>query len=147
MKTPILLLLLVTFSLTACNNEIPETEIPSVVRNAFNLEFKGATGVEWEKNGSLYEVEFEINNIDHKALIEETGNLVKYKKELHPRELPENLKTSLTGDQDLSKVDEADLLVMNENSYYQLEFDGLLTDSHKIYNQAGEEIQNVTPLD
>lgn len=147
MKTPILLSLLVTLSLTGCNNEIPETEIPSVVRNAFNLEFSGATDVEWEKNGSLYEVEFEMNKIDHKALIEETGNMVKYKKELQKEELPENLRTSLTGDHDISKVDEVDLLVMNENSYYQLEFDGLLTDSHKIYNQAGEEMQDVIHFD
>lgn len=131
------------FSLTSCSQDIPESEIPSVVRNVLNLEFTGATEVEWDKNSSLYEVEFEVDNIDHKALIEETGTLVKYSKELLFDDLPIVLRSSLRADKDISKIDEVHLLVIGENQYYQVEIEGRLTDSQKIYNEAGEEVQNV----
>lgn len=67
-------------TLSACSQEIPQSEVPSVVLNTFNLEFENATDVEWDKKGSIYEVEFEIDNQDHEALVEETGTLAKYKK-------------------------------------------------------------------
>lgn len=144
MKTNILIIAIAgIFSLSACSQDIPESEIPSVVRNALALEFTSATEVEWDKNGSFYEVEFEIDNIDHKALIGENGTLVKYHKELLFEELPEGLKSSLKADTEITKIDEVHLLIISENTYYQVEIEGPITDSQKIYNEAGEEVQGI----
>lgn len=131
------------FTLTACSQETPQSEIPSVVLNAFNLEFANSTDVEWEKKGPIYEIEFEIENIDHEALIEETGNLIKYKKELQFAGLPEALKTFLSSNYSTNNIDDLHLLVIGENQYYQVELDGRITDAKKVFNEAGEQMNDV----
>lgn len=131
----------------SCSQQIPESEIPSVVLNTVELEFSNATNVEWEKKGTVYEVEFEINKVEHEALIEETGTIIKYIKEIAIEELPDVLRTSLSTSEELKKVDDVHLLTIGESSYYQLEFEGTLTSSTKVYNLDGEEMQNINNYD
>lgn len=135
------------FTVLGCSQQIPESKIPSVVLNTLDVEFSNAANVEWEKKGDIYEVEFEVNNIDHEALIEETGTLIKYIKEVSLEELPEMLKTTLSSKEELKKVDDMHLLTLGEASYYQLEFEGTLTSSTKVYDLEGEEMKNINYYD
>ncbi|UJH92623.1 hypothetical protein LZ575_09195 [Antarcticibacterium sp. 1MA-6-2] len=146
-STSILAITIGFFTMLSCSQQIPESEIPSVVLNRIDVEFSNATNVEWEKKGAFYEVEFEVNNVDHEALIEETGTLIKYIKEVSIEELPQMLRNSLTSREEIKKVDDAHLLTIGETSYYQLEFKGPLTGAKKVYSLEGEEMQNINYYD
>lgn len=127
---------------TACGQKTSPADVPSVVLNTFNLEFKNVEDVEWEKKGNNYEVEFEIQDVDHAALISAAGKLLKYKKELEINELPEHIKTSIVSTSS-GKIGDLDLLVIDNNQYYQVEIDGRLTDSYIILLESGEEVKDV----
>ena len=40
--------------------EMPKSEVPSVVLNNFNTQFSKATDIEWSKKRDFYHVDFEI---------------------------------------------------------------------------------------
>lgn len=134
-------------AITGCEQSIPESEVPSVVLNAFNLEFEDPLEVDWEKKSDFYSVEFEIQNKDHEALIDENGKLIKFKKELEVTELSEELKSTLATGFSEMKIDDVHLLVMNDSQYYQVEFDGNLSKARKVFNETGEEMKDVIYFD
>lgn len=142
-----LILVGAVFSLVGCSEQIPEAEIPSVVRNTIDVEFVNARDVEWEKKGAIYKVEFEVENSDYEALLEETGALIKYRKEISRHELPQPLLESLKSPGGIEKIKDMHLLVIGENTYYQLEYKGTLTNPRKVYDETGEEMKEIKYYD
>ena len=130
----------------ACNENNSQANIQSVVLNTFNLEFKQVEDVNWVKMGDNYEVEFEIDDVEHTALISAAGKLIKYKKEISGSNLPEPVKSKIR-EFAAPKIGDLDLLVVGTEQYYQVELDGRLTDSYIIFNEMGEEIEDVIYFD
>ena len=76
--------------------EIPEAQVPSVIVNKFKAKFPKASDVEWEKNGEIYNVDFEIGWFtDYEAWYNESGNLVKFTKEISEKDLPQAVKNAV----------------------------------------------------
>lgn len=107
--------------------DIPQSQVPSVIVNAFKQSFPKASDVEWELKGELYEVEFEIGFVDHKARYSNTGKLTWLKHDIKPNELPAEVNAAIQKDfsgyriSDAEKIDEPgiitykmDLKKMNE---------------------------------
>ena len=40
--------------------DIPQSQVPSIIVNKFNKEFPKASDIEWEMDGNLYNVDFEM---------------------------------------------------------------------------------------
>ncbi|QED36892.1 hypothetical protein FK178_03825 [Antarcticibacterium arcticum] len=126
----------------SCDENTSNSDIPSVVLNTFNLEFKQVEDISWKRRGEHYEVEFEIEDVDHSALINAAGKLIKYKKEIEIRDLPQEVLASIRS-AGSGKIGELHLLVIENKKYYQVEIDGRLTDSYMIFLESGEEVENV----
>jgi hypothetical protein len=47
--------------------DVPSSQVPSVILNSFKEQFSKATDVEWELNGDQYNVEFDISSADHEV--------------------------------------------------------------------------------
>ena len=107
-------------------DDAPNTDVPSLVLNSFQTEFANAADVEWEEHAGDYEVEFEIEDTDHAALLNANGEILKWKQEMMSSELPEAVISFLETEYADNKIDDVEKLTINENVYYQIEFEGLL---------------------
>lgn len=144
MKRKFLLILAVAIGFTACeDDDLQNSDIPSVVLNEFAEQFPNATGVEWEKNQNLYQAEFHIESVEHEAIVNPEGSVLRYKFDLAYEELPEVVQTSITFNFDNAKVDEVEVLQILEDTYYQVEFDEEPNGKYVIFNETGEIISEI----
>lgn len=66
--------------------------IPGEVKKQLDNCFPNAKNIEWEIKNNTYEAIFYLNDVEHIAQISKKGDLLEYKKNLWPDELPELLK-------------------------------------------------------
>ena len=66
--------------------------IPGEVKKQLDNCFPNAKNIEWEIKNNIYEAIFYLNDIEHIAQISKKGDLLEYKKNLWPDELPDNIK-------------------------------------------------------
>lgn len=60
--------------LFACDNQ--EVQVPQEVQSAFAAEYPDASGVDWEREGNQYKVEFRANELDIEITYDEQGNVI-----------------------------------------------------------------------
>ncbi|CAM3601613.1 PepSY-like domain-containing protein [Zobellia roscoffensis] len=119
------------------DSDILNSEVPAVVKSAFEDTFSNATDVEWETIGESYNVDFDMETVEYEALYEASGTLTNYKYDIAASELPEAVKTAIVNDYDNKQIDDAEVLIVGENTYYQIELDKEPTDLHLVFNQDG----------
>lgn len=78
--------------------DIPQSQVPSVVLNAFKKEFPKASDMEWELKGDVYEVEFEIGFTDHELTLDNTGKILKHKQDIKQSDLPQAVSSAIAKD-------------------------------------------------
>lgn len=145
MKKTVFLFLAIALVFTACeDDDMRNADIPSVVLNGFTEQFSNATGVEWEKKADLYEAEFEVEKVDHEAILSSDGTIVKYKYDVSYDALPEAVQASITADYNKANVDEIELIQISETSYYQVEFDAEPNDNKIIFEESGQVTTEIT---
>lgn len=124
----------------SCDDDIAQSEVPSVIDNTFKTRFPDAKDVEWEKIKEYYEVDFEWQNIDHSALLDDTGDILKFKYDLQVSQLPQSIKTNFKQQFPKKIMDDAEAVNVKEIIYYQIEADGFLNDKKLVFDTNGEEI-------
>lgn len=141
-KLSYLLTFLISLSIIGCDNEITSSQVPSIVENTFKSHFPNARDVEWETLSADYEVSFELKNIDHDALLDSSGNLLKYKYEIEETELPEIIKSFLEQEYPQEKWDDPELIIDGNSEYYQLKLDGFFNDKKIVITSLGKVLSN-----
>jgi len=68
--------------------------IPVVVKKQLENCFHNAKNIEWEVKNSIYEAIFYLNDVEHIAQFSKSGDLLEYKKNLWPDELPDAIKNA-----------------------------------------------------
>lgn len=66
--------------------------IPGDVKKQLDICFPNAINIEWEFKNNTYEAIFYLNDVEHIAQLSKKGDLLEYKKNLWPDELPDLLK-------------------------------------------------------
>lgn len=128
---------------TGCDNDIAPSEIPSVVENTFKSHFPDATEVEWESYGENFEVDFEVDQTDHSARIDNAGNMLEYKYKIARNILPPPVINVLNMEYVKKKWEDPEILVTGKKSYYQLEIDGFFNDKKIVLDSIGNKIDNI----
>ncbi|MAU17001.1 MAG: hypothetical protein CMH46_15845 [Muricauda sp.] len=132
-------------ALTTQAQDIPQSQVPSVIVNEFNKQFPKATDVEWEMDGSLYNVEFEIGwNIDHEVWYNAEGKVVKHKEDISKSELPkaviDRIKTDFKG----YSIDDLERISDNGKVVYKMELDALtLQDFDVVVDSKGKILSKI----
>jgi len=148
MRKLVFMSLIALFFITGCaQKNVNKAEIPSVVMNAFNAEFDNPENSEWKKEGKDFEVEFDIANVEHKALLDSTGKLLKYKKDITRADLPEVVVSILENDYSDKNFDDFELLNINGEEYYQIEIDETLRDKNIVFTAAGKMTSDIPVWD
>jgi hypothetical protein len=112
-------------TLTAARaQDIPQSEVPSVVLNAFQAKFASAQNVEWELKGEEYKGEFKVGKRGHDVWIDKTGKIRKHKEDFPKSELPAPIKQQLEKQFSAYKIEDVDKIDTNGKIQYQVELDG-----------------------
>ena len=141
-KIPYLIALVVSFSFISCENDITTSQVPSIVENTFKSKFAQAKNVEWEFANDTYEVSFEVENIDHDALLDSSGNLLKYKHRIDGTAVPKEIRAFLAKEHPKGKWVDAEYVVDGNSKYFQIELDGFFTDTKLVVDSNGKELPN-----
>ncbi len=144
MKTILLSLVALSAGFLSCSQDIPANQVPSVVQNTFQSKFPNPTDVEWEKKDGFYEVEFDVNKIDHKAHIDPAGKMIMFKMEIRKDELPAAVATVVSQEYKDYDIDDADKLEKDGTTYYQVELDAKgKEDKLLVFTLDGKLAENI----
>lgn len=122
--------------------DLPASRVPSAVTDAFAQEFTNPTDVDWEKEKKNFEVEFELEGVDHKALFSPEGKLLMTKRDLRERDLPTAISHKIAADYSRYTIDDVDQVTAEGKTYYQVELDGTFRDRKVVYTEDGQEEKN-----
>lgn len=147
MKSIFLATALTVFSLTnkATAQEMPQSQVPSVIVNNFQKQFPKAFDVEWELKGNLYQVEYEIGVLgsDHEAWYNQTGKLVKHKEEISKKDLPQKVLSSIDKSFSLYRIDDVKKITETNNVTYTLELNSFTEEWKVAYDNNGKLLSKI----
>jgi len=148
MKRIILMSTMLAGIFISCDtDDSPNVDTPSVVLNAFQSEFPNAKDIEWDENKDGFEVEFEIEKIEHTAVLSSEGNITRYKYDILHSELPKLVNQTIESNYDHNKLDDIEILKIDDETYYQVEFEGNFMDEKIVFNTTGEVNSEIEYLD
>lgn len=139
-KIAIIALGVFALGFTSCNdddNSIAMTQVPNEVVTAFEVQFPNATDVEYAQMGNQYVVDFDLNSVDYDALFNADGTLVQFKYDILVTEIPQEILTTITTDYDGRPIDDAEILVIGDATYYQIELNNIPLDDYLVFNTDG----------
>lgn len=136
---------LFTLANTVFAQDIPQTQVPSLVVNSFQQKFPKAIDVEWELSGDLYKVEFETGLLgaDHDAWFDKTGKLIKHEEEISQSDLPQKVTAKINSEfngywvSDVKKISEGAKVV------YTLEVKKLTEEWKLAIDAAGNILHKI----
>lgn len=94
-------------SLVAFSQKVKESEVPTVVKDAFKKAYKDAKEVKWEKEDANFEAEFEIGEADQSVVFDATGHVIETEIEIKVDELPSAVKDYVAKNYKDAKIKEA----------------------------------------
>ncbi|KAA3436616.1 PepSY-like domain-containing protein [Rufibacter hautae] len=137
MKTMFLTMLAVAFALGGCSQNLTATHLPSLVQNALQVKFPNAQNLEWEKEGSLYEAEFTLAQVEHTALVNAAGQVVSHKQDIASADLPEVITLALKRDFQAFLIDDVEKVEKDGQVLYQVELENHNEDLKKVFTANG----------
>jgi uncharacterized membrane protein YkoI len=117
--------------------DLPQSDVPSVVVNAFQQKFTNAADVSWETKGDLYKAEFKIGSRGHDVWIDKSGKITKHKEDFPKKDLPPSIQQKISTEFSAYKLDDADKIEENGKIYYQVELDGSADDRQVLFTSDG----------
>jgi hypothetical protein len=118
--------------------DIPQSQVPSLVLNAFQLKYSNVTDLEWELKDDLYKAEFEIGTRDHDLWIDNAGNIKKHKEDFPKGQLPSSVRKKIASEFKDYKIDDVDKIQMDKKVLFQVDLDGPRGDREVLFTADGE---------
>lgn len=88
MKKKMLTVALVMSANVLFGQKVKETAVPVAVKNAFHTKYATATETSWEKEDGMYEVHFELNEVDYSVLYTTEGVVFETEQEIEISDYP-----------------------------------------------------------
>lgn len=134
--------LLGAFSIFA--QDMNPDNVPSNLKQNFQKSFPQATDVEWEMDGQSYKVEFDMNRNEHEIWYATDGTTTRTEQELTEAELPQTIKTTISGNYAGYKVDSIEKTTVNGNSTYEVELEkGWNNEKDVVFNEDGKVLSEM----
>lgn len=109
---------------TVLAQDIPESQVPSVILNSFKKEFPKANDVEWELEGEHYNVDFEIGWFtDYEAWFSASGKVMRYTMEISDGDLPKAVTHAIKNQYKGYRLDDAKKIIENGVETYEVEIE------------------------
>ncbi|HYF70670.1 MAG TPA: PepSY-like domain-containing protein [Ohtaekwangia sp.] len=137
MKTLMFSILAATISTAAVAQDIPQSDVPSLVLNTFQSKYEKATDLEWEKKGDLYKAEFEIGTREHDLWIDAKGQVTKHKEDFPKAELPAAIRQKIESEFKDYTIEDVDKIEEDGKVLYLVDLDGKTGDRDVFFNEDG----------
>ena len=137
MKLLLSFLLIAALSSNVVAQDLSESEVPSVVLNAFQTKFSKATDVEWELEGDLYKCEFQVGRFDHDIWINKSGEIKRHQEEISKNDLPAAITQKVKNEFNGYRIDDVDRIDADGKTYFEVELDGRGNDRKVMFNADG----------
>ncbi|QCR23155.1 PepSY-like domain-containing protein [Pontibacter sp. SGAir0037] len=145
MKKHILIIpaIVLFFSNLALAQDIPQSQVPSVILNNFKKDFPKASDVEWEKEGDLYHVEFETGwNTDHEIWYQPSGSVSKLKEDITRKELPKEVINRINSDFKGYSLDDLERIRTGAETVYKVELSSFTKQDLEVVLDAKGSVLN-----
>lgn len=111
------------FTGTAVAQDIPQSQVPTGIVSNFQKAFPDAMDVEWEMDGNLYKVEFEIGmrQLDHDAWYDDAGKLLKHQEEISKNSLPKQVTAGVKQEFKGYRIEDVEKITEGDKVTYKLE--------------------------
>jgi hypothetical protein len=139
MKKLIMVAIIAMFSTTA----LFATEVPEVVKKAFQQKFPTAKKVKWEKEkNNDFEASFILNDKEISALYSMDGQLKETETEIAVSELPKSVIDALAKKDANAKIEEAEKIERSDNTIiYETEVKINKKKTALLFDSNGNEIK------
>jgi hypothetical protein len=113
----------ICFAQTVFGQDIPQSQVPSVIVNNFQQAFPKAYDVDWEMDGEYYKVEFETGLLgsDHDVWYDKAGKLIRHKEEISKSELPQKVLDKIKSEFGAYRVDDVKKITEGTTATYTVE--------------------------
>lgn len=122
--------------------DIHKNNIPKIVKSTFTKQFPAAMDEDWELKGANYEVDFDLNKVDHKAIFSEKGKRISFQKDIPNTKLPVKISKSIKEKYPKGRIDDVDLINTNGKITYKIDIEGV-PDVNVWYESSGKFIKEV----
>ena len=147
MKTNFLIgvIALLFFASTTHGKDLPKSQVPSLVINSFDQAFPKASDIEWELDGELYKVDFEIGlfGTDHNVWYNKAGKLMKHKEEISKNDLPQKVLSKIKSDFSGYRIDDVKKITEGNNSSYTLELKNFTKEWKLAFDADGNILSQI----
>lgn len=117
--------------------DLKTSEVPKSFTEGLLKVYPNATDIEWEKNGTDYKVEFEVDHMDHEIWFNKDGERVRVEQHVVKSALPKNIA-------DILKTDYADFTI---DSVKKTDNAGLITYEVELEKSGSEDQKILFGLD
>lgn len=132
---------IILFANAALGQEIPQSQVPSLIINNFQKSFSKVFDVEWELDGENYKVEFETSLFgpDHNVWYDKTGKQIRHKEEITKNDLPQKVLATISTTFNGFRIDDVKKITEGGKVIYTLELESR-TEEWKVTFDAGGNI-------
>lgn len=142
MKTWMFVILATGSISVAAAQEIPQSEVPSLVLNSFKSKYSNATDVEWKLKDSLYHVEFDVNAKDHDLWVDKGGTIKKQKEDFPKSQLPAAVRQKIETEFKGYRIDDVDKVEEGGKISFLVDLDGQADDREVLFTSEGAVQEN-----
>lgn len=146
MKKVILIVAVVCtcFANTSFGQDIPQSNVPSVIVNSFQKAYPNAADVEWEMKKDLYKVDFEIGaGIDHSLWYDNTGKLIKHKEAITKGSLPQAVLDKIKTDFPGHRIEDVSKITKGDKVTYKMELKSAKEEWKATFDATGTLIKKI----
>lgn len=136
MKSLSLIILGTAISIASCGQDIPDSKVPSVVLNAVQAKYPGATDVEWEKKKTNYEAEFKTDSMKLTLLVDGNGKIIQQKKDISNDALPAGILAAVKSAYAGYEIDDVEQIEKNGTIIYEVELEAKGKKDLKLFYSA-----------
>lgn len=125
--------------------DISRSQVPSVILNKFQQEFPKAVDIDWQIQGELYKVDFEIGpkRIDHDIWYTREGKVSKHKKEISKQNLPAPVMAKIKSDFPGFRISDTKQITEGNKVIYSLELNKLMQEWKMTFDPEGNILSQV----
>lgn len=116
-------------------------EVPTNLADSFQKEYPNASDVEWEMEGMNYNVEFDVDRLEHEIWYSKDGKIVKMEQELDNKNLPNMITKLIDSKYSAYKIDSVEMTEKDGKKTYEVELDkGWTEEKTLIVDENGKVI-------
>lgn len=142
MKKRMLIIGLILSAGVLVAQDIPTSQVPSVVLKQFNIDFPKAKDIDWELENDTYIVEFEQGwSKDFEVWYSSNGEKIRIEEEIMKNELPKAIISAIQTNYPSYRIDDIEKITANNTTTYKVDIEKREVEKTLFFNKDGTLIK------